>query len=248
MQYVWLALVGGAAAFPHCMGMCGGFAIHLAGGTDRKGVLFRQLLWHAGRIVTYVFLGALAGYFGAVLVSLARWPWTKALPGYVVGVVMIVMGLGLLGIIPARLKASSGSNGDGLFAAIFRQFFSEPTPISALALGLATGLLPCPITVGFLLLSARTGSVPQAMAIMAAMGAGTVWSLLLLGMTGHMLQLKWRRRGAAVLGALLIALGSWTLMRKAGILPPLPGGSAPVAAQRSVGARLPRPSQAETPR
>ena len=83
MHYVWLALIGGAAAFPHCLGMCGGLAIHLAGGMDRKGVLLRQLLWHAGRIVTYVFLGALAGYFGAVVVSLARWPWTKALPGYV---------------------------------------------------------------------------------------------------------------------------------------------------------------------
>jgi len=233
MNYVWLALVGGAAAFPHCLGMCGGFAIHLAGGTDRKGVLFRQLLWHAGRIVTYVFLGALAGYFGAVLVSLARWPWTKALPGYVVGVVMIVMGLALMGILPAHLKTSSGSNGDGFFAALFRQFFSKPTPTSALALGLATGFLPCPITVGFLLLSAQTGSVPQAMAIMAAMGAGTVWCLLLLGMTGHMLQLKWRQWGAVALGVLLVLLGTWTLLRKCGVFPPLPGGPKPAATQRA---------------
>ena len=233
MNYVWLALIGGAAAFPHCLGMCGGFALHLAGGTSRRAVLVRQLLWHAGRMTTYVFLGALAGYFGALVVSLARWPWAQTLSGYIAGAVLVLMGLILLGLAPARAKNATASDParrpaggeEGLFAAIFRQFFSQPTPWAALALGLATGFLPCPITVGFLLLSAQTGSVPWAMAIMAAMGLGTVWALLLLGLTGHVLQLKWRRRGAVALGVLLILLGAWTLLRKSGLLPPLHGMS-----------------------
>jgi sulfite exporter TauE/SafE len=224
MNYVWLALIGGAAAFPHCLGMCGGFALHLAGGTNRGSVLIRQLLWHAGRTITYVFLGALAGYFGAMVFSLARWPWTRALAGYIVGIVMILMGLALLGFLSSRLIKASSAEKESLFTAIFRQFFSQPTAVSALALGVATGFLPCPVTVGFLALAAQTKSVVWGMAIMAAMGLGTVWGLLLLGMTGHMLSLKWRRRGAVTLGILLIALGTWTLLRKAGVLPALPGG------------------------
>jgi sulfite exporter TauE/SafE len=36
MEYVWMALIGGASAFPHGLGMCGGFALHLAAGELHK--------------------------------------------------------------------------------------------------------------------------------------------------------------------------------------------------------------------
>ena len=58
---------------------------------------------------------------------------------------------------------------------------------------------------------------------MAAMGVGTIWALLILGMTGHMIKAKWKRWGAVLIGILLAAMGTWTILRKAQVLPPIPG-------------------------
>lgn len=221
--YLWMGLIGGMAAFPHCLGMCGGFALHLAGGGSKAALLARQLLWHAGRTVTYVFLGALAGFLGA-MVSLASWPAGKDLPGYIAGGIMVVMGLFVLGLAPARRHHASADPGDaGLFGSIFGRFFQRPAPLSAFVLGLANGFLPCPITLGFLALAAGGGSVLLGMGIMAAMGLGTAWALLVLGLTGHVIRTGWKRWGSAVVGITLVLMGAWTVMRKAKLLPPLPG-------------------------
>ena len=89
--------------------------------------------------------------------------------------------------------------------------------------GLMTGLLPCPIVVGFLALSLQSGSVLTGMATMAAMGVGTVWSLLLLGMTGYALQARTRRWGAVVGGIVLVLLGTVTILRGTGAMHHLMG-------------------------
>ena len=64
MNYVWLALIGGAAAFPPCLGMCGGFALHLSGG-GRADVLGRQFLspstWRAERAAGPCWSGSCSG-------------------------------------------------------------------------------------------------------------------------------------------------------------------------------------------
>ena len=209
--YIWVALAGGAAAFAHCLGMCGGFALHLAQGDGRWRVLARQLLWHAGKTATYVFLGALAGFFGGWIIAAGRLPWIEDVLAYVAGAVMIVMGLALVGLVP--LGRRLGSAEGGLTASLFGQFISRPTAAAALVLGLATGFLPCPIVLGFLALSVQSGSVLVGMAVMAAMGLGTVWSLLVLGMTGQMVTARLRRWGPAVGGAVLVVLGLVTVLR-----------------------------------
>ena len=227
MEFIWLAFVGGAAAFPHCLGMCGGFALHLAGPERRSVVLARQMFWHLGKTITYAFLGALAGFLGNA-VSLAKWPAVRDVPGYVAGAIMVLMGLSVLGLIPTRRGKSGSGNGGWIFSSLFGQFLQKPSCLSALALGLANGLLPCPITIAFLGMAAGSASVLMGMAIMAAMGLGTVWTLLILGMSGHVIKMKWKRWGAVCVGVLLILMGSWTILRKAQVLPPLPGLKMPM--------------------
>ena len=222
MEYIWIALLAGAASFPHCLGMCGGFALHLAIGGTKLAGLVRQLLWHLGRITTYVFLGALAGFLGN-MVSLARWPVVKNIPGYLAGVIMVLMGLSFLGCIPARRTHSRCPQNEGLLGSFFGQFLHAPSALSALTLGLTTGFLPCPITIGILGLAATSASVPLGMGLMAGMGLGTVWALLILGMTGHAIAARWRKWGIVVVGVSLVAMGTWTILRKAHVLPPLPG-------------------------
>jgi len=219
MNVMWIALAGGAAAFAHCLGMCGGFALHLAQGERRAAVLGRQLLWHAGRITTYVFLGAMAGFLGAWVGAGSRLPFAQNVLAYGAGGVMVLMGLVLLGLVPlpgrwlGRARTSEDAGEGGLLATLFRQFVGRPSPAAALVLGIATGFLLCPIVVGFLALSVHGGSVLTGMGTMAAMGLGTAWSLLLLGMTGHLLAARWRRWGAAVGGTVLVLLGLATALR-----------------------------------
>ncbi|MBE3070155.1 MAG: sulfite exporter TauE/SafE family protein [Planctomycetes bacterium] len=213
-HYVWLGLAGGAVAFAHCLGMCGGFALHLAGGdgASRGAVLVRQLLWNAGRTFTYMFLGAMAGFLGETLLGVLRLPWLRDALAWTAGAAMVLAGLAMVGLLPVGRRAAAGE-GEGLTASLFRQFFLRPTPAGAIVLGLAGGFLPCPIIVGFLLLAVQSGSVLVGMAMMAAVGVGTTWSLLALGMTGHVATVRLRRWGTAVGGTVLVVLGLATVLR-----------------------------------
>jgi hypothetical protein len=208
-NYIAIALAGGAAAFAHCLGMCGGFVLHLAQGPGRAAAAGRQALWHLGRVTTYVFLGALAGFLGAGLLSAAG--WVENVLAYVAGGAMVLAGLVMLGLLPLVRRKDPAEG--GLVATVAGQLFREPTPGSALGLGLMTGLLPCPITLGFLALAVERGSVLVGMATMAALGLGTAWSLAALAMTGRMVTERLRKWGPAVAGVVLVLLGLATVLR-----------------------------------
>ena len=222
-RLLWLGLAGGALAFGHCLGMCGGFALYLAEGPSGRAALARQLLWHAGKTSTYVLLGAVAGFAGGMVGSAHGLLGVQRVLACVAGAIMLLMGANLLGLLPGR---SSPAAGEGLFSSVFRRFFGQPTPSGAFALGLATGLVPCPIVVGFLALSLQSGSVLAGMATMAAVGVGTVWALLVLGMTGYAVRVRTRRWGAVIGGVLLVLLGTVTILRGTGIMHHLMGHDA----------------------
>ncbi len=164
-------------------------------------------------------LGAVAGFLGGIAGSAGGFAGVQKVLACAAGAVMVLMGLKLIGLLPGRRGESSG----GLFAGVFRQFFAQPSSPAAFALGLMTGLLPCPVVVGFLALSLQSGSVLTGMATMAAMGAGTVWSLLLLGMTGYALRARARRWGAVIGGIVLVLLGAVTILRGTGAMHHLMG-------------------------
>lgn len=206
-QYLLAGLAGGALAFAHCLGMCGGFVLHLAGSSSQRTSLGRQMLWHAGRTSTYVFLGGLAG-FGGLLLGRQMAAFQNIL-AYVAGGVMIVLGLTMLGLVP-RIRWQVGG---GAFAGLFGPILAAPAGPAAFALGLATGFLPCPIVLAYLALSAQSGSVLTGMATMAAVGAGSVWALLLLGLTGGMLTARLKKWGVVAGGIVLVLLGMATAMR-----------------------------------
>ena len=209
MTYLWIALVASAAVFPHCLGMCGPFALHLSGGT-RRAAAGRMACWLLGKTVTYVFLGALAGFAGQRLTQSLQQPWVQDAISYVAGGTMILMALPLLGLMPRRWR-SDGS--PGLLGSMFQSFFASPRAAAALPLGIACGFLPCPIVIAFLAWSLHMGSVAAGMGVMAAVGVGTAWSLLGLAMTGQMIRQALRRWAAPVSGIILIVMGLGTMFR-----------------------------------
>lgn len=212
VNYLAAGLVGGAAAFAHCLGMCGPFALHLAGPQATGRPFVRQVFWHTGRIFTYLFLGALAGFLGAAVVRTpALATFQKAL-GWSLGGVMALMGLGMMGLHwrPAGGKTPSWVS---LLPAAWADVLASPGGGAAFVLGLIGGFLPCPIVLGFLAWSAASGSVVAGMATMAGVGVGTIWSLALVAVTGQVIRPRLRRWGMFAGGIILILLGAATALR-----------------------------------
>ena len=119
------AFMAGLVGSPHCIGMCGPFAV-LCG--DRAS---RSVAWHLGRLTTYAALGAVAGTAGRLLPGPS---WIVTL----VSAVLIIWFAGSLAgvwpepnIVPPYLRrlATATAGAPGLAG---RALF-----------GLANGLLPC---------------------------------------------------------------------------------------------------------
>jgi uncharacterized protein len=238
-----LIFVGGVAGSMHCVGMCGGFACALgADGRGSAASLRRHLTYNAGRVTTYCFLGALAGFLGAELIAhagnesaitLAQ----RTLAG-VSGALMIFIGLQFLGYFRGATRSAPGSS---FLAAAFRDLLKAPGAGAPLAFGVANGFLPCPLVYAFAAQAAASEGALPGMLVMAAFGLGTFPAMLVMGGAGMWLRsgtpqpvsvsalkgsgavlqrapaTSWRLNGVRFAGGFIVALGLITLAR--GFLP-----------------------------
>ena len=212
-HHIWIGFAGGLLGFAHCLGMCGGFVLHLSQGKNRVEMLITHLLWLAGKSFSYLFLGAVAGYAGGVLTGLLPGQALfQNLLSFAAGSTMLLMGLQVLGLLPVRMNLA-GSFGATLLANLGRSFLAASSPSAALVLGLATGLLPCPIVLAFLAYALQSGSVATGMITMAALGLGTTVPLLLLGGFSRLLRMQLRSWAPRAGGILLVLLGLITVLR-----------------------------------
>jgi len=212
----------------HCAAMCGGIAIAVEQKQTSSvvatiSVVHRSrrqwwgelLVMHAGRLTTYILLGALMGAVGATVwkqeyLPVQRWlygagsllllltgvwllrgrvmraAWLEQLAAQAAS--RVVRGVRLLGVpIPSRLSRSGP---------MARRF----------VMGLAWGLVPCGMIYGALALALLAGNAPSGALVMAAFGLGTLPNLLVIsGLSGHLRQLS--RRPAVRMAAALVVIG-----------------------------------------
>lgn len=211
-HHIWIGFAGGLLAFAHCIGMCGGFVLHLSQEKERRRMLAGQLLWQTGRAFTYTFFGALAGYAGGFLEGFLSDGLLRNLLSYLAGAAIVIMGLSLLGLLPVRGNGA-GSAAASAIAAFSARFFGKASAGSALFLGMATGFLPCPIILAFLAYSLQSGSVVDGMAVMGSLSLGTMIPLLLLGGLTRLTRVHLRSWGPKAGGIILIFLGLVTTLR-----------------------------------
>jgi uncharacterized protein len=211
-QHLWIGFTGGLLAFAHCVGMCGGFALQLSQGTDRRRMIIRQLLWQAGKMTSYMFLGAVAGYAGGFLdlFFIDNRLFQNLLSG-ATGAVILLLGLSLLGLLPVRGRDSESVVATAL-STLCRNLFTDGSPATALSMGMATAFLPCPIVLAYLAYSLQSGTVLNGMATMGALSVGTALPLLLLGGITRLsrVHLHW---GPKAGGIILVLLGLSTALR-----------------------------------
>jgi sulfite exporter TauE/SafE len=199
LPFLLTAFLGGLAGSPHCVAMCGAFASACA--VHRPGFA----AWHAGRLVSYATLGAVAGAAGQFIPGP---PWV---PAVLATGMLLWFALALAGLVsePAIPIAS--------FSRLGRRLAGRPGLVPQFGFGVINGFLPCGLVYSALSLPVALGQAgPGAMA-MLAFGAGTIpllsaAALLLRRVTAASMP---RRR---LLAAVVLLLGLAAIGMRSGLI------------------------------
>jgi len=187
----WLVGVLGGL---HCLTMCGGFLAVLSARDAGSGtgavplrpaavIVRQQLAYHAGRLATYMLLGAAFGTAGAAALQVTDLvPVQRAL--YVCANVFLL----LLGLSLAAHGEGAGwlqRMGAGVFGRVLpllRPLLQRPGSAGRVTLGLVWGLVPCALVYSVLPLALFAGGPWQGAAVMLAFGLGTLPNLSVTGL------------------------------------------------------------------
>lgn len=213
---ITVGLLGGV----HCLGMCGGvvsaFTLHRVEGRGRWS---DQFACNLGRILSYVFAGALAGGLGGAAVASA-----SLLPGQLMlfvlaNGVLILLGVHIAGGGRTILALEGiGARAWPLVRALGQRLPRGDTPLARMAAGALWGWTPCGLVYSMLALALVSGDGVRGAAVMLAFGLGTLPNLLaaawLLRRFGA--YLKGRRTRIAA-GMLIAVFGIVGIVRAPGL-------------------------------
>ncbi len=193
------AALAGAAAVPHCVGMCGPISAAACGAAPGRRAKFE---YQAGRLVGYALLGLAAGGAGALVAQSLPARWTSAFLSWSLALGLAAAALRLLrpsrptaALVPLRIEGG------------------EDPPLSRgrralpLGLGLLTAALPCGVLWAALLIAAGTGSAGGGALAMLLFGAVSGLGTLGVGVVAQQL-VRLSSPGARRLLALSLALGA----------------------------------------
>ncbi|MCB9555773.1 MAG: sulfite exporter TauE/SafE family protein [Deltaproteobacteria bacterium] len=209
----------------HCVGMCGGFVAFYAGGSQqtRRARWLAHLAYNAGRLVTYLGLGGVAGLLGAGIDRMGRLASIQRGAMLTAGALMVIWGvvmlLPTLGLKQPRILRRVGARFGAVLGRFTDRLNQRPPVFRALSLGLLTTILPCGWLYAFVVGAASTGSVGGGVAVMTAFWLGTVPALLGLGLGLHGVMRRLGRRLPAVTAMVVIAIGVYSLVWRAGVSP-----------------------------
>lgn len=212
-----LIVLGGVLGSSHCIGMCGGFAMSIGvGATSVSKNLARQLVYSAGRIFTYAFLGAAAGCAGLWFArQSAHLLHAQALLSLSAGVLLVAQGLITLRLLPTLPWRAGGKGGACLARSFVAPFRASPRWQFVFLAGVLNGFLPCGLVYGYLALASSTASLPYGIATMAAFGTGTVPVMVLTGVGVSAFSLTARRQLFRVAGVCVLITGLLAISRGA---------------------------------
>jgi sulfite exporter TauE/SafE len=219
-----LVFVGSFLASAHCVGMCGGFALILGLNSQSwRQNLSRQMLYSAGRILTYSLLGLIVGILGTILIDRgsALLPW-QALLAIIAGLLLVWQSLHALGLkLSLRLKSTHDRSITPISlhnpslacraARNFRALLTGPDWLNVFLAGILTGFLPCGLVYSFLALAASCNNAGEAWLTMTIFGIGTVPLMVLTGVGSGLLsftarQKIWRLAAICVLVTGLVSI------------------------------------------
>lgn len=210
-------LAFGLAGSGHCLGMCGPLVLayslqHCPGRIPGSssvwpGSALHHLAFHAGRLLTYGLLGALAA---AITRTADVHRFFAGLRGAVAlggGAFMVLFGLGLLGVMGRRFPGPPVLAGGRFTTRFLPRLFSSKALSAKLALGLVSGFLPCMLSLAMIVKAATTGSPVLGFFTMLAFGLGTLPVLFFTGLSASLLSFRTRLLGERLAGVMVIIMG-----------------------------------------
>ena len=214
-------LIGAIASVSTCMAVVGGLVLSLSASFAKSGDTVRpQVLFHAGRLVSFFLLGGAIGAIGA--------SWQLGATGTfvmsaLVAFVLLLLGLNLLDIFPTAkrfqvsLPSALGARVHGL-----KNMSHTLTPF---LIGIATFFLPCGFTQSMQLYTLTTGDFLTGAFTMTAFALGTLPVLALLSFSSLGIRTK-AEPGVffKTAGLIVIFFGIFNLanaLAALGLIPPL---------------------------
>lgn len=183
-------------------------------------MLERHLFYNTGRLMTYAFMGVVAGTLGQTLIGHGS-PTDALGTGQRVlaiasGLLMIAMALQLFGYFQ-RFHGFVVGFGENTLVISLRSLLMAPGRAGPLAFGVFNGFLPCPLVYAFAAQAAASAAGLSGLLTMVAFGLGTFPAMLMMGGVGGLLRPVWRRRGVWLAGGFILLFGIITVMR--GVIP-----------------------------
>jgi uncharacterized protein len=194
----------------HCAAMCGGFVCLYTGTGPARHVGVRpHAAYNAGRLVSYLLLGVMAGSMGRGVDRIGGVAGVGRLAAVVAGAMMVVWGgttlLAALGVrIPRRatprlLQASLTS--------LLVRFRNQSPTVRGAVTGLVTTLLPCGWLYVFVATAGGTGRIGDAVLVMFAFWLGTLPMMVSLGLGAQRLFGTVQRRLPLAAAGVAVVLG-----------------------------------------
>jgi hypothetical protein len=212
---IYMAFVTGLLGTGHCIGMCGGLvsALSLSDAGQKGGWLF-HLLYNAGRIATYTFIGAVVGWLGSALAYTDQFKVvTRSL---LVGsdIFIILVGLGTAGLFSWFNASKLDYTGPMRFmTAATPRLRRLPPALAALPLGLLFGFIPCGYLYAVAITAAQSADIITGALMLLAFGIGTAPSLFFFGSAAHWLSGKARTWMLRIAGIVVAGMGLINLFK-----------------------------------
>jgi len=207
---IYLAFLAGLFGGVHCAGMCGpivaAYSLNYTGTYVKRIVL--HFLYNFGRIYTYAILGGIAGFAGSFFEMKSNLYFFAKIVKVFSSIFIIWIGLSIAGLTHKLFKEKTPD----FLKKIFQTLISSPSKIALL--GFFIGFLPCGLVYALLLKSATSGGFINGALIMIAFGAGTVPSLLFIGLFSDTLKMKLKEAFLNAAGVIIAGLGILTLIRE----------------------------------
>lgn len=205
---IWSAFIIGLLGSWHCIGMCGPIALMIPG-SKGKNRIFTILLYHGGKILTYVIIGTLIGIFSAFVTSFK----IQAMITISVGILIAV-----LAFAPAILNHVE-RKGYQLFSPLIRiknqlaKALNKQKLEYSFYIGFLNGFIPCGMVYVAALGSLAQPTVGEGMLFMAFFGLGTMPFMSLLIYASSLFQNRFRKIALPLRTVAFITVGCFMIYR-----------------------------------
>lgn len=185
------AFILGLVGSLHCLGMCGPIVLLVPkSGKGGSSSIIDALVYHSGRISTYVFMGLLAGILGGGLAMFTGQQHLSLAMGILI-LLFVFLPKGVMGKWDPSIKLGQYViRLHSKVAALHRRYGS----FTSLGIGAVNGLLPCGLVYAAVAGALALSGVQDSMLFMLGFGTGTLPMMLGVHLASDMITIKWKQR------------------------------------------------------